>query len=66
MDPGVDIRFDVEDIGHGFGQAATEAQAAPQRRPFSDGVFGEGPGAGEEAGRSPFSDSLMTSDHYDP
>jgi len=66
MDPGVDIRFDVEVVGHGFGQAATEAQAAPQRRPFSDGVFSDGPGAGEAAGRSHFSDSLMTSDHYDP
>ncbi len=66
MDPGVDIGFDVENIRHGFGQAATEAQAAPLRRPFSDGVFSDGPGAGEEAGRSRFSDSLMTSDHYEP
>lgn len=57
MDIGVDIGFDVEHIRHGFGQASTE----PQRRPYS-----EGPGAGEEAGRSRFSDSLMTSDHYEP
>ena len=57
MDIGVDIGFDVEDIRHGFGQASTESQ----RRPYSDA-----PGAGEEAGRSRFSDSLMTSDHYEP
>jgi hypothetical protein len=62
MDLGVDIGFDVEDIRHGFGQAATE----PQRRAFHDGIYRDGHGAGEEAGRSRFSDSLMTSDHYEP
>ncbi len=66
MDLAVDIGFEVEDIRHGFGQAATEAQAAPRRRPFSDGIFSDGPVAGEEPGVGRFSDSLMTSDHYEP
>ncbi|MBP6683562.1 MAG: hypothetical protein KA159_09630 [Halioglobus sp.] len=66
MDLAVDIGFDVEDIRHGFGQAATEAQAAPPRHPFSNGSFRDGPVAGEEPGRGHFSDSLMTSDHYEP
>jgi hypothetical protein len=61
-----DFGFEMEEIGHGFGQSATEQQRqAPRSRPFEDSIFNSGiftEGEPEEGG---FSDTLITSDNYD-
>jgi hypothetical protein len=65
MEPGTEFGFGVNDIRHGFGQAATEQRPFSRPIPFSDDVFGDGTLAEDEPGRGRFSDSLMTSDDYD-
>jgi hypothetical protein len=65
LDLGVDIGFGVEEIRHGFGQAASEQRQRARQRPFSDGIFNDDVVSGEAPEQGGFSNSLITSENYD-
>ena len=65
IDLGADAVFGVDDIRHGFGQAAAEQRPFSRSIAFDDDVFDDDALPGDEPGKARFSDSLMTSDDYD-
>lgn len=60
-----EIGFEVQEIRHGFGQAAIEQHRASRQRPFGDSIFTDGTFPEAEPAGGGFSDSLITSDNYD-
>ena len=65
IDLGANAVFGVDDIRHGFGQAAAEQRPFSRSIAFDDDVFDDDALPGDEPGKARFSDSLMTSDDYD-
>ncbi len=60
-----DFEFGVEEIGHGFGQSATDKRQPVQPRPFGDSIFNDRIFTDGEPDEGGFSNSLITSDDFD-